>query len=74
MCRRTHSWPGGDIVYVGCYKHCSYMCPGPCYDFCGCSHCWRGWTKLSLLEKTKLRIKHIWKWQIVHKMLAFLGL
>lgn len=36
-----------------------YMCPGPCYDYCACSHCWDGWVTLGKWNRIKNRIEYI---------------
>lgn len=34
---------------------------GPCYDFCMCSNCWRGWWGLPLWRRVMMRLRYmIW--------------
>jgi hypothetical protein len=40
-------------------RRCGGPCDGPCYDYCGCAHCWRGWTGQSWWARIGLRWEHI---------------
>ncbi len=35
-------------------------CIGPCYDYCACSHCWRGWSGKSFRTRLGWRIQYVW--------------
>jgi len=32
---------------------------GPCYDYCMCANCWRGWRGLSFPKRLWERLKYI---------------
>jgi hypothetical protein len=55
-----------------CKKCGPQGCCGPCYDFCGCWHCWFGWGELTLWQKIKGRIEYLWlsRRVILHKGLC----
>lgn len=38
---------------------CGGECCGPCYDYCACAHCWRGWTGIPFRTRLKWRIQYL---------------
>jgi hypothetical protein len=34
---------------------------GPCYDYCACRNCWKGWTKVPFLRRVWWRFEYILK-------------
>lgn len=52
--------PKPEVDCERCAHVTGYWCMGPCFDYCMCSHCWRGWA-LPWYMKLWWRLQYILK-------------